>query len=572
LAHPSLHQLESLVSQGRYLEARELASRLQAEGADSIRRDQLIALSLNKSGIPEAALSHLEPVYQKSPGEPETAGIMGSIYKELFKKHQDTKYALLSRDTYARNFVATKNYYTGINAATMSAIAGRNREARDLATEIIQSIGPDANDYWELATLGEAYLITKQREASIDYYARARRLANKDWGKVMSVYQQLWLLNHYAPVPKDILKIFSPPGVAAFVGHMIDPPHRTEPRFPASIEEQVKAAIKASIRSLNIAIGYCSVACGADILFAEALEEEGGELHIFLPFQKEDFIKTSVAFAGTQWVERCERILALHPPSMVTHEAYNGYDELFELQSKVIGGMSVLGSKPYHQEPRLLTLLSQSDLSRHQGGTRAMLRWWPFIEKHTNIDPDVMRGPNVSSTKGIAAPKPESAASISRPVLHIVYADFKGVSPMDLAKINKTLTGNEATQVIAPRFYRREAEYVYACYDGETEAVGFAQLVWNISSTAGKERGFSMVLHSSPIELSALTQTGEFPSGVIKTISLLAPRGTICASQYFASLLALHPGRYEFGYMGVVQQPGESKGVAVYQLMFSERP
>ena len=35
-------------------------------------------------------------------------------------------------------------------------------------------------------------------------------------------------------------------------------------------------------------VGYGQLACGADILIAEALLDRGGELHVVLPFAEED--------------------------------------------------------------------------------------------------------------------------------------------------------------------------------------------------------------------------------------------------------------------------------------------
>src|SRR5690606_11745139 len=150
-----------------------------------------------KSGSPENAQEFLEPIYQAMPEDVETAGILGGIYKELFKKHQDSKYAILSRDTYLKNFQGTRHCYPGINAATMSAIAGRAAQGKEIAVEVISLINPQATDFWELATLAEAYLLTKNRTQSVEYFIRARQLAGTDWGKVTSVYNQLWLLNHY---------------------------------------------------------------------------------------------------------------------------------------------------------------------------------------------------------------------------------------------------------------------------------------------------------------------------------------------------------------------------------------
>ena len=89
-------QIEALINQGRYVEARAMA-RVALTISPLLRVQQLYALAVSKSGIPKAALEFLEPIYRQQADDPETAGIMGGIYKEIFRKDQDTKYALLSR-------------------------------------------------------------------------------------------------------------------------------------------------------------------------------------------------------------------------------------------------------------------------------------------------------------------------------------------------------------------------------------------------------------------------------------------------------------------------------------------
>ena len=48
-------------------------------------------------------------------------------------------------------------------------------------------------------------------------------------------------------------------------------------------------------------VAYGSLACGADMLVAEAILARGGELHVVLPFAEEDFLKTSVHVGGPEW-------------------------------------------------------------------------------------------------------------------------------------------------------------------------------------------------------------------------------------------------------------------------------
>lgn len=44
------------------------------------------------------------------------------------------------------------------------------------------------------------------------------------------------------------------------------------------------------MQKLDARLGYASAACGADILFLEAILELGGEAHVVLPLEREQLI------------------------------------------------------------------------------------------------------------------------------------------------------------------------------------------------------------------------------------------------------------------------------------------
>jgi hypothetical protein len=98
-----------------------------------------------------------------------------------------------------------------------------------------------------------------------------------------------------------------------FTGHMLDRPERTEPRFPAEKEAGVRKKIKEAIEK-ELAVtgpdvtGIAGGACGADIIFHEVCEELGIETKLFLALPREQFITSSVAFAGHAWIDRFDRL------------------------------------------------------------------------------------------------------------------------------------------------------------------------------------------------------------------------------------------------------------------------
>ena len=119
--------IESCLAQGRIFSAYNLAIAAREAFPDNVRITQLYALSLARLGSTEKAKSCLEDIFNKDSHNSETAGILGRVYKDVLKKSGDIKYAYLSRDTYLRSFESLKEYYLGINAATMSYILGEKR-------------------------------------------------------------------------------------------------------------------------------------------------------------------------------------------------------------------------------------------------------------------------------------------------------------------------------------------------------------------------------------------------------------------------------------------------------------
>ncbi|MGD9688328.1 MAG: adenylate/guanylate cyclase domain-containing protein [Phycisphaerales bacterium] len=99
--------------------------------------------------------------------------------------------------------------------------------------------------------------------------------------------------------------------VVAFAGHMIDAPDRPRRRFPASHEAPVAAAIARELERLDARVGVSALASGADILFAEAMLARGGEMHVDLPINIEEFLETSVRAAdGASWEDRFHALRA----------------------------------------------------------------------------------------------------------------------------------------------------------------------------------------------------------------------------------------------------------------------
>lgn len=570
-----IEHIKKLIDQGRYFEARSKAAAILQVSQD-LKLKQLYALSLSKSGAPEAALEFMNAVYAQFPDDPESAGIMGSICKELFKKNQSNPFAIRSRDTYFKNFTATKNYYTGINAASMSAMAGQLSKSREIATEVIALLleeGP--NTFWAWATLGEAHVLTKNKPKAVEYFLQARKEAGMDWGKISSVHNQLWLLNHFVPVPNEIMKLFRPPGVVAFVGHMIDHPHRKERRFPAAIEQKVKEAILHSIRSLNVHIGYCSLACGGDILFAEAMAEEGGEVNIFLPFGKNDFIKTSIAFAGPDWVNRFNALMDKFPVTYLSHELYDGIDDIFSFQTKIIFGAATLRSNSHHDEPKLLTVLSDVDLKRKEGGTRDTIGLWPFPQHSTNINPDIFVSEKTSEVALQENSIVPEKKPVHRPVLYLAYIDVAEVSSPDKEKLVNGFEERRGEEQNAYLINEPDGSAMLVAFGTESSLTEYVRFILSSIKSLVNSPPYKISLHAGPVYLEGEESAlNKMLSGsaiqLVKEMDRFTTRGSIFASEHVAALLALKGKIFSVDYGGVIEFSEAERKTTVYKVSFNQ--
>ena len=567
-----IEHIEDLLSKGRYFEAKTAAEK-ELAGNGNLRLRQLHALATSKSGAPKLAIDSLEPVYHQHPDDPETAGILWGIYKEIFKRDQDTRYALQSRDVYLKNYQSTRNFYTGINAATMSAIAGQSSKGREIAQQLIQQLEQQPKGFWEIATLGEAYLLTKDRQAAMDHYFQARKLAGTDWGKIGSVYNQLWLLNHYVPVPSEILKNFSPPAVVSFVGHMIDHPSRTTPRFPAYIEPNVKEAIAGALRTLNAKIGYCSLACGGDIIFAEAMLEAGGELSVWIPFAKEDFIETSLRFAGEEWIQRFDRLVTQVPVHYLTQDRYDGHDDLFTFLSQVIYGSAIIRSTINHSTPYLLTVLSETDLKRKEGGTRDASSLWPYPQQHININPDQYHRPDVRLVQGNAPPPFHPPRTRDRPLLYCVTADFVGFTDEENRAWWKKFVEKSEWPLPAPEAFE-EGAMLMACFTSIAGATNHLRRVLREVNAVRKGHQLRASLFANPLVLEpgSSPEMKKLSSASVARLKmfheLLSP-GSVYALARFASVLSLDVKNFTLDYAGVLVAEGEPVSVDIFRVIMS---
>ena len=373
--------------------------------------------------------------------------LAGRIEKDVFAKSQGTaqrhEAATKSANYYQEAFAADNDYFPGINAATMTVLSGQLEAGHEIAgrvkslcTQVLEGTGEPA--HWLLASLGEACLLLGEERESARWYEKAVVAAESRYGDIATMRRQVKLLAGTLEGVSEVLDVLPIPGVVVFSGHMIDEPGRPEVRFPESITTLVRDQLDRRLDQLNAGFGYCSAACGADLLFVEAMLARGAEVHIVLPFSRDDFLKTSINFAGTGWIKRFNH--AIENASSViyaTEEAYLEDTVLFSFAASVLAGMARLRSEQLETKATMLTVLDPVG-DKLEGGARDTLDTWSKTGLPAlNIDLAALRDNAVSYSKCLPTstnPANKHISSVppamSRQIQTMMFADVVGFSKL----------------------------------------------------------------------------------------------------------------------------------------------
>lgn len=306
-----------------------LAYDVLQEGMDTWPNDvrilQLSALALARNGAVHRANAILLNLRNAGYRDGETSGILARTYKDMAKlakkPGEAKKHLLMAHAIYDETFAAAAAanntddaIYNGINAAATALLTGQKAKSKHIANRILEICRnkPDLkNDYWALASMGEASIILGDLIEAEDHYLAAVEVGRGNFADLSSTRQQARsLLAHLGTDRHRLDACFKMPRVLVFSGHMLDQPGRSEPRFPAVLEDRVRREISAHLEKAGAGIGYSSAACGSDILFLEAMIKKGAEINIVLPFKIDLFRQTSVdIMENADWGNRFESVL-----------------------------------------------------------------------------------------------------------------------------------------------------------------------------------------------------------------------------------------------------------------------
>jgi tetratricopeptide (TPR) repeat protein len=575
------------------------------------------ALAHARAGATVRARALLEDAHRVGAADPvrlaDILSLRGRLSKDELHRISDANegraLAKRARDDYLAAFAIAQDPYPGVNAATLSLLLGERAAAEALAQQIVARLAQVAPfGCWDHATMGEALLVLGQFDRAAQSYAAAYAQIAGDAGSVATMRRQLRLLARAIPESADSLPQLPAPDVVAFAGHMIDAPDRSAPRFPPALVPAVRSAMREYLARLHTPIVYASAACGADLMFIEGALEVGAEVNVVLPFNRDDFVQTSVAVGGDQWVDRFDAALARATRViMATDERHLGDDILFEHAARLLEGFTILRAAQLETLPTLYCVIDAGS-SGAVGGTHASFeRWSRRVGPPQLLDlrqlrtaSRVERGAEASksprSVTVVSAPSsPESQAQGSPPALPsrpqrslktLLFADFTGfsrvhdaVAPFFQESFWKIAAGQIAASPVKPLLASTWGDALYVVFDAPRNGAAFAlSFLENMLDVDWAALGLSdaspirIALHAGPVFRGfdpIIGRDNYFGSSVTKAarIEPVTPPGIVYTSEAFAASLAAE-GHDEFSleYMGrlaLAKGYGESR---IYRL------
>ena len=271
-------------------------------------------------------------------------------------------HALNAAQKYEAAYNDTQGYYSGVNSATMALLAGMPENMiNDRARLIEQALPPIENltpthYYFIEATRAECFLLLGEHDNAHESLRRAFEFDPLNYTAHATTLKQFKLILNKQKASMNWLRGFSSPRPMHFAGHiwMDDGPPET-PTYNDLI-----ANISDAIQQNDIGYGYGSLAAGADILIAEQLIQEGAELHVILPSDKDSFIENSVRPFGDNWVPRFMACFQkAQSVKILSRASGNSQRDLDLLAGDVGMGQAILKSRQFDVEPMQLLLLDE---------------------------------------------------------------------------------------------------------------------------------------------------------------------------------------------------------------------
>ena len=578
------HQLEHDLETGDMFALFEHSREALEHAPDDPDARYLQALAMARLGEPDAAMLLYDRNRVEEIGTEDAVALKGRLLKDMAVRATGAEQAELFRQSsqaYNLAHELSDGYFSGINAATTAFLAGNKDRAAELATIVANR--PDVanpENYYAAASGAEAMLVRGQVDEAIALYTAARHRPDATPGMIASTARQVELIANKLSTTQsrrnELLASIRPPPVVHFCGHMF--------RAGWEAEDEIAAAIDAVLDETGASVAYGPLACGADMLIAEAIIARGGELHVILPFAEEDFLRTSVLVGGSEWEGRYAKMRqAAASVTFATHMRFINDDEQFAYCSKLVMGLAHLRSSIMYADIFQLAVwdgMSPGGVA----GTAADVAEWAQLGGVTRVIPVPVERPPLIPMPAADSAKPPWA------LRSMLFADFAGFSRLDedrLARFLQVVMGRIAgvldrhADSVLCRNSWGDAVFVVIATPSEAARIALEiqaeldpQTLQDIGLPA--EGGMRISLHHGPIfeHFDAVQGTRTFYGTEVTVAARIEPRvpvGAIYTTQPFAALIEADPNNYHFEFVGKMDL-AKNYGVRTLYRLVADHP
>lgn len=415
-------QIVAAQTAGDHLKVYDLAEAALKLHPDNEFYQYSLVLSLAKCDAAQRALDSFYHYKLYLSQSADVLALEARILKDLAFARPDEASLHKAADSYHKIFTQTGDYYRAINAATLYLLSGNRQQAVALAEQARALAQQDGQyKFYNLATQAAALLVLGRPAEAQAVIVAVAQLEAKDLVRRARTRQRLKLICDYQLIDDVILDCLLPETVIYYCGHVFDP-HR-----PVSESQEVALLhhIETTIASHHAAVAYGSLAAGADILFAETVLKNGGELNIWLPFGKADFCARAVSPAGEAWVARFEAcLLRAHTVSYATESNFMGDDAIFEYCADIGMGMAIMRANSL--EAAVLQLAVRDEVAQDPAsGVCRNIAKWRSLNKPVEVIPcPLAKFPRELRTI------PQEETQVQRELHAILFSDVRGYSKL----------------------------------------------------------------------------------------------------------------------------------------------
>ena len=370
--------------------------------AEYLKLVHVRALAYASVGSRDLARELIESLGQSKDDSFLALHLLARTHQDWFETTDDDEarreHLLQARDAYLQALAKEPGASLAVNAAAASLLLDAERPGAPLDPETLALArrakllctqehhrahhGDGARAAFErLVVMASASLILGEFDEARELYRQAGQLGSDRRSDLLVTRKQgRLLLAARGRDPHAFDPCFPLPNVALFVGHLFDLPGPGPSRLPEANAERLGARIARTLREHDVLVAYGSAAGGADLLFLrEVLARPGGEVHIVLPFGREQFRRESVVRTPghARWGEEFDRVMANAASITVLGDSPCWFeDNATAFCNRVLHGMAERRAREFGEELRMFAVWDGQESGERAGGTAECIRHW----------------------------------------------------------------------------------------------------------------------------------------------------------------------------------------------------